>query len=150
MIWLPPSSHRTAPRFLVTTLCLSLQEHVPIGDLLADRQVARLFVFELGELVERSELIDELPRDYDVRGMRERGTPDAHVDELASQPLRNAARAAFDLWQARGFAPLSIGAPDAIPSAPEATLHPYPKTRLPGRMHAGRGASHRADLAAAR
>src|SRR3546814_15054758 len=110
MIWLPPSSHRTAPRFLVTTLCLSLQEHVPIGDLLADRQVARLFVFELGELVERSELIDELPRDYDVRGMRERGTPDAHVDELASQHLRNAARAAFDLWQARGFAHLSIGA----------------------------------------
>src|SRR3546814_10032533 len=62
-----------------------LQEHEPIGVLLADRQVARLFVFELGELVERSELIDELPRDYDVRGMRERGTPDAPVDRKSTR-----------------------------------------------------------------
>src|SRR3546814_20280041 len=83
-----------------------LQEDGTSGVVRADRKVARLFVFELGELVERCELIDELPRDYDVRGMRERGTPDAHVDELASQHLRNAARAAFDLWQARGFAHL--------------------------------------------
>src|SRR3546814_9918137 len=126
-----------------------LQEHEPIGVLLADRQVARLFVFELGELVERSELIDELPRDYDVRGMRERGTPDAHVDELASQHLRNAARAAFDLWQARGFAHLSIGAPDAIAREPEGNLHPYLKERLSGRLHVGVGASHGEVLAAA-
>src|SRR3546814_4165797 len=110
---------------------------------------SRLFVFELGELVERSELIDGLPRDYDVRGMRERGTPDAHVDELASQHLRNAARAAFDLWQARGFAHLSIGAPDAIASELEGNLHPYLKERLSGRLHVGVGASHGEVLAAA-
>ena len=40
-----------------------VQEHEPIGVLLADRQRARLLVFEQGELVERTELIDELPRD---------------------------------------------------------------------------------------
>lgn len=126
-----------------------IQEHEPIGVLLADRQVARLFVFEMGELVEHSELIDELPRDYDTRGLRERGTPDSHVDELASQHVRHAARAAFDLWQANGFQHLAIGAPDALATELESGLHPYLKERLCGRLHVGVGASHSDVLEAA-
>lgn len=119
-----------------------VQEHVSIGVLLADKQRARLFVFELGRLVERSELIDELPRDYDLRGLRERGTPEHHVEELAHQHLRHAARAAFDLWQARGFHHLAIGAPDAIANELEGALHPYLRERLSGRIHVPVGASH--------
>jgi peptide chain release factor subunit 1 len=119
-----------------------VQEHEPVGVLLADRQRARLFVFELGQLVERTELIDELPRDYDARGLRERGTPEHHVEELAHQHLRNAAKAAFDLWQARGFHHLAIGAPDAIANELEGTLHPYLRERLCGRVHLAVGASH--------
>ena len=38
-----------------------VQEHEPIGVLLADKQRAQLYVFELGHLVDRSELLDELP-----------------------------------------------------------------------------------------
>ena len=119
-----------------------VQDHEPIGVLLADRQRARLFVFELNRLVERTELIDELPRDYDARGMRERGTPEHHVEELAHQHLRNAARAAFDLWQSRGFHHLAIGAPDPIANEVEAALHPYLRERLCGRVHLTVGASH--------
>ena len=119
-----------------------VQEHEPVGVLLADRQRARLFVFELGRLVERTELIDELPRDYDVRGMRERGTPEHHVEELAHQHLRNAAKAAFELWQSRGFHHLAIGAPDAIANELEGALHPYLRERLCGRIHVAVGASH--------
>lgn len=118
-----------------------VQEHEPIGVLLADRQRARLFAFELGRLVEHSELIDELPRDYDARGLRERGTPEHHVEELAHQHLRNAARAAFDLWQARGFQHLAIGAPDSIASELEGALHPYLRERLCGRIHVTVGAN---------
>ena len=119
-----------------------VQEHESIGVLLADRQRARLFVFELGRLVERTELIDELPRDYDQRGMRERGTPEHHVEELAHQHLRNAARAAFELWQARGFSHLAIGAPDATANELEGALHPYLRERLAGRIHVAVGANH--------
>jgi peptide subunit release factor 1 (eRF1) len=119
-----------------------MQEHESIGVLLADRQLARLFVFELGRLVERTELIDELPRDYDLRGLRERGTPEHHIEELAHQHLRHAARAAFDLWQARGFHHLAIGASDAIASELEGALHPYLRERLCGRVHLSVGASH--------
>ena len=119
-----------------------VQEREPVGVVLADRQLARLFVFELGRLVERTELIDDLPRDYDARGLRERGTPEHHVEELAHQHLRHAARAAFDLWQARGFHHLAIGAPDAVASELERLLHPYLRERLCGRIHVSVGASH--------
>lgn len=126
-----------------------VQEHEPIGVLLADKQTARLFVFAMGGLVERTELIDELPRDYDQRGLRERGTPEHHVEELAHQHLRRAARAAFDLWQARGFHHLAIGAPEAIANALEAALHPYLKERLCGRLHVSVSANHAEVRAAA-
>jgi peptide chain release factor subunit 1 len=118
-----------------------VQEHEPIGVLLADRQRARLLVFEQGVVTDRSELLDELPRDVDSRGERERGTVDAHVDELAHQHLRNAARAAFDLWQASGFQHLVIGGPDPIASALETGLHPYLQARLCGRVRVAVGAS---------
>jgi peptide subunit release factor 1 (eRF1) len=118
-----------------------VQEHEPIGVLLADKQRAQLYVFELGRLVDRSELLDELPRDYDSRGERERGTPEHHREELAHQHLRNAARAAFDLWQGRGFHHLAVGAPDAIAGELEQALHPYLRERLCGRIPLGVGAA---------
>jgi peptide subunit release factor 1 (eRF1) len=126
-----------------------VQEHEPIGVLLADKQRAQLYVFELGRLVDRSELLDELPRDYDSRGERERGTPAPHREELAHQHLRNAARAAFDLWQARGFQHLAIGASDAIAGELEQALHPYLRERLCGRVSLGVGAAPADVLAAA-
>jgi peptide subunit release factor 1 (eRF1) len=126
-----------------------VQEHEPIGVLLADRQLARLFVFQLGQLVDRSELIDELPRDYDSRGERERGTPAHHREELAHQHLRHAARAAFDLWQSSGFHHLVIGAPDAIAGELEQDLHPYLQARLRGRIAVTVGAPSTEILVAA-
>jgi peptide subunit release factor 1 (eRF1) len=126
-----------------------VREHEPVGVLLADRQRAQLYVFELGRLVDHSELIDELPRDYDIRGERERGTPAHHREELAHQHLRNAARAAFELWQARGFQHLAIGAPDAIAGELEAGLHPYLRDRLCRRIPVAVGASPAQVLAAA-
>jgi peptide chain release factor subunit 1 len=126
-----------------------VHEHEAVGVLLADRQRARIFVFEMGELVERSELIDELPRDLDTRGERERGTTEHHVEELAHQHLRNAARAAFELWQHHPFEHLAIGAPEHIANEIEADLHPYLRERLCGRIHVPVGAAHDDVLAAA-
>ena len=114
-----------------------VREHEATGVLLADRQRARLFVFELGRLVEHSELIDELPRDYDLRGLRERGTPESHVEELAHQHLRHAARAAFELWQQHEFQHLSLGGPEAVLGELELALHPYLRERLAGRIRVG-------------
>ncbi len=117
------------------------RHHEPIGVLLADRQRTRVLVFELGELTDRSELLDELPRDYDDVGERDRGTPDAHVDALARAHLRHAADVAFKVFSDRPFAHLAIGAPDAIAGELESLLHPYLRERLCGRLSVPVGAS---------
>lgn len=118
-----------------------VQERPRFGVLLADRQRARIFVFELGELVERSEVVDKLPRDYDQRGEKERGDVAHHVDELANQHLRHAARAAFHLYQEHPFDLLSLGGPDELVGQLEAVLHPYLKERLCERIGVPVGAS---------
>lgn len=111
-----------------------VQELNRFGVLLADKQRARMFVFELGDLVDRSELFDELPRDYDTRGERERGDVVHHVEALAQQHLRRAADVAFQVFQEHGFEHLCVGAADEIAGELEAMLHPYLRERLCGRI----------------
>jgi peptide chain release factor subunit 1 len=127
-----------------------LREHEPIGVLMADRQRARMFVFELGELVERSELFEELPRETDVRGLRDRGGD--HPQALAAhtqQHLRNAAQVAFAVWSQHRFGHLAIAAPDDLASQLEADLHPYLRQRLCGRLAVPVTANHGEVLTAA-
>ena len=114
-----------------------VQGHTGFGVLLADRQRARMLVFELGQLTDHSELFEELPRDYDERGDRERGSYDRdqhHVDELATQHLRHAAKVAFEVFQRTGYTALTLGAPDNIARELESMLHPYLRERLCGRI----------------
>jgi peptide chain release factor subunit 1 len=107
-----------------------VQEFDRFGVLLADRQQARMFVFELGELVERAELFDELPRDYDARGERERGDTQNHVDALAAQHVRHAAEVAWRVYGEQEFQHLAIGAPDETAGQLTDALHPYLRERL--------------------
>ncbi|MBI2708336.1 MAG: hypothetical protein HYX34_01375 [Actinobacteria bacterium] len=111
-----------------------LQDHPRFGVLLVDRQRIRVFVFDLGELAEHSELVDDLPRDYDHRGERERGDVAPHVDALLHQHLKRAAEVAFAAYQTHGFDVLSLGAPDQMASEAEGLLHPYLRERLCGRI----------------
>ena len=117
-----------------------VQERRRTGVLLVDRQRARLFVFDLGELVDRSELLDELPRDYDHRGERERGGVDHHVEELANQHIRKAARALFDLHHDHDLHQVVVGCPEELVGTVEASLHPYLQERLIGRLSVPVGA----------
>ena len=118
-----------------------VQELNPFGVLLADKHRARMFVFEMGELVDRSEQFDALPRDYDSRGERERGDVSGHVDALAHQHLRRAADVAFTVFQEQRFEHLCIGAPEPIARELEGLLHPYLRDRLCGRIDVQPGAS---------
>lgn len=105
-----------------------------LGVLLVDRQRARMFVFALGELEERSELLDDLPRDYDTRGERERGGIEGHVDALVTQHVRRAADLAFDVYSVHSFERLCVGAPDDLAGDVIEALHPYLGERLTGRI----------------
>ncbi len=113
---------------------LVVQHHPSVGVLLADRQRARIFVFDLGELTEWSELFEELPRDYDERGRQDTGDTQHHVDELASQHLRHAAAVAWHVWKDHGFEHLVLAAPEEVTHALAGALHPYLRDRLAARV----------------
>jgi peptide subunit release factor 1 (eRF1) len=117
-----------------------LEESKALGVLLADKQRARMFVFELGDLVEHSELFEELPRDYDTRGHSDQGDVAHHRDALKHQHLRHAADVALAVLQKNDFENLVIGAPDEIGREIESLLHPYLRDRLFGRVHLTVGA----------
>jgi peptide subunit release factor 1 (eRF1) len=136
----------------VGTLESIVQELEPLGVLLVDRQRARMFVFQFGELVDRTELFEALPRDYDQTDDAGRGGADklqGHTDELATQHLRHAAEVAFRLHQDNGFGRLTIGATDEVAAAIEPLLHPYLRERLSPRIGVGAGASEAEVKAAA-
>jgi peptide subunit release factor 1 (eRF1) len=126
-----------------------LREHEPIGVLLADRQRARMFVFELGELVERSEMFEETLREIDGRGQFDRGDHTQAIEARNQQHVRTAAHVAFTVWGQHPFSHLVVAAPDDLASQLEAALHPYLRERLAGRLSVPVTASHEQVLAAA-
>jgi peptide chain release factor subunit 1 len=117
------------------------QEFERFGVLLADKQRARMLVFHFGEMVDHSDLLDELPRDYDSRGHSDQGDVQGHVEALAAAHLRHAADVAFKVFQDEPFQHLTVGAPAAIAGSLEGMLHPYLRDRLCGRIAVGVGAS---------
>jgi peptide subunit release factor 1 (eRF1) len=129
-----------------------VHELEPLGILLVDRQRARMFVYQFGELIERAELFEELPRDYDTRDEASRGSREReqhHTDELVAQHLRHSAEVAFRLLRDRGFAHFTVGGTDDIYAATVASLHPYLSERLTHRIHLGVTASEKEVCAAA-
>lgn len=113
------------------------QEFDRFGVLLADKQRARMLVFHFGELVDYSDLLDELPRDYDTRGHSDQGDVRGHVEALAAAHLRHAADVAFQVFQDEPFEHLTVGAPGPIAGSLESSLHPYLRDRLCGRIAVG-------------
>ena len=121
-----------------------LREHEPIGVLLADRQQARMFVFELGELVERSELFEAVPRATGARGERDRGGDHPHaLEEHTHQHLRTAAQVAFEVWSQHPFEHLAIAAPEHLAGHLEATCTPTCASAVRAPVGAGDGQPRR-------
>jgi peptide subunit release factor 1 (eRF1) len=102
--------------------------------LLADRQRARLFVFQLGQLVDWSERFDRLPRHEDDGGDMVKDQIRDHVDSAMRRHLLRTADAAFELFHESGFDQLMVGAPADIVGPLERTLHPYLRERIAARL----------------
>lgn len=119
-----------------------LDEYERFAVLLADRQRARVLVFELGELVENTDLFDALPRHDDDGGEWDRDHVRDHADTMAHKHLRRAAQAAFALWQENPFDHLIVGAPDEIANELERELHSYLRDRVAARVNVPVAASH--------
>jgi peptide chain release factor subunit 1 len=105
------------------------------GVLLVDRQRARMFVFELGELVDKSELFDELPRHEDEGADLDRDQVRDHKAAAAQHHLRRAAQVAFAVSEEQHLDHLIIGAPEEIGRSVERELHPYLQQRVAARLN---------------
>src|SRR4051812_18348569 len=102
--------------------------------LIVDRQRARIFEFEMGELVDKSELFDQLPRHDDDKGDWDKDHVRDHSAALAHQHVRRAAHVAFEVFQQRPFDHLIIAAPDDLTHELERELHTYLRDRIAARL----------------
>jgi peptide chain release factor subunit 1 len=101
-------------------------EYERFGVLLADRQRARMFLYEMGELVERTEMIEQIERKgEDNRGELYKTRQDRQLAEQVHQHLRHAAQLAFETQQKFGFDRLLVGGPNEVQNELIAALHPY-------------------------
>ena len=112
-----------------------LDNNERFGLLLVDRQRARMFVFELGELVDKSEVFDLLPRHEDDRGDWDKDHVRDHTAEVAHHHLKRAADVAFSVFQEQAFDHLIVGAADEIANEVERLLHSYLRDRLAARIN---------------
>ncbi|MDQ1374479.1 MAG: peptide chain release factor subunit 1 [Actinomycetota bacterium] len=118
----------------VSQLEAVLDNHERIGVLLTDQQRARVFVFELGELLDKSELFDELPRHEDDQGEWRRDHVHDHQAAAAQRHVKRAAEAAFAAWQEQRFEHLVLGAPEELVGDVERSLHSYLQRRVAARV----------------
>jgi peptide chain release factor subunit 1 len=109
-----------------------LSHHERFAVVLVDRQRARLFLFDLGVLDERTPLFDAVPRRHDQGGWSASNIQ-RHTDELAHRHLKHAAEVTFDELQRRPVDHLVLGGPNEVVSEFEALLHPYLKERVAAR-----------------
>jgi len=120
------------------------------GVLLADKQRARMYVFELNQLVDRSELFDALPRHDDDAGDRDRGEAlRSHLESATHQHLKRTAAVAFEAWKQHPFDHLILSAGPEIIHELEADLHQYLKDRIAARIHIPANSPEATILAAA-
>lgn len=126
-----------------------LSERPRFGLLLVDRQRARMLVFELGCLVDRSEVFDELPRHEDDHGDWDRDHVRDHTAVVVQRHLRHAAQVAFEVHKQQPFDHLILGAPEDLAKAVEGELHSYLRDRIAARLSIPVSASETAITTAA-
>jgi peptide chain release factor subunit 1 len=127
-----------------------VDDYERFGVLLADRQRARMLVFELGELVDHTEAFDPVVRQgADDRGELVKTRHGSQLAEQAQQHLRHTAALAFEVYQRYGFDRLIVGAPAEMVHELEGHLHPYLRERLVDHVNVGTQAADAQIRAAA-
>lgn len=111
-----------------------LERYRRYGVLLVDRQRARMFVFHAGQLIDRSELFDQLPRHDDDRGDWDRDHVRDHTAAAARQHVRRAAQVAFGVHQQKPLEHLILAGPEVVVHDVERELHSYLRERIVARL----------------
>ena len=115
-----------------------LQAYERFAVVLVDRQRARLFRFELGELTEHTEVFDAVPRGGDQSGHPAQGSRGAavqhHSDEVAHRHLKHAAEVTFGELRDHPVDHVILGGPHEVVVEFEGLLHPWIRERVADRL----------------
>ena len=115
-----------------------LQAYERFAVVLVDRQRARLFRFDLGELTEHTEVFDAVPRGGDQAGHPARGSRGANVarhgEEVAHRHLKHAADVTFSELRERPVDHVILGGPHEVVVEFEGLLHPWVRDRVVDRL----------------
>ena len=115
-----------------------LQTYERFAVVLVDRQRARLFRFELGELTEQTEVFDAVPRGAVVAGHPGQGSRGAHVErhseEVAHRHLKHAADVTFTELGDHPVDHVILGGPHEVVAEFEGLLHSWVRERVADRL----------------
>jgi peptide subunit release factor 1 (eRF1) len=120
----------------VRPLAAVLGEHHRFCVALVDRQHGRIFEMFLGEILEHTELVDDVPRRVHEGGFqgREERSIERHHDEAVHHHFQRIAEQVFNLFKRDHFDYLILGGHQDLLGEFQTTLHPYLRERLCGKF----------------
>jgi peptide chain release factor subunit 1 len=100
---------------------------------LINRERARLFTARLGDLRERTEVLDEVPGKHGKGGWAQ-ARFSRHIEEMVHKHLKHVAEVAFALSKAEPFDRVVLAGPEEVVATFEKGLHPWLADRVCARV----------------
>jgi peptide chain release factor subunit 1 len=96
---------------------------------LVDREKARIFLARMGQIQERTDILDDVPGQHDQGGWSQ-SRYQRHIEDHASQHLKRVAEALLGFYKVRKFDHLILAGPEELIPEFERFLHDYLKRRI--------------------
>ena len=107
---------------------------------LVDKERARLFLIQMGEIQDYSMVLDEVPKHHEQGGWAQARLQRRHEDAVMHH-LKRSAELTFEFFQREGFDYLLLGGTDKLTSAFFERLHTYLQERMVGTLSIATAAS---------
>ena len=126
------------PAPYVRPLLAILSRHRRYCVVLADRSQGQLYEVYMGEILERTDIIDTVPRRVKEGGLggRDERNMERHHDQAVQQHFQRLADATFKLFKRDKFDHLILGGQSDLLEEFKQELHPYLKERWASDFHA--------------
>jgi peptide subunit release factor 1 (eRF1) len=127
-----PGNHIAIARTpYVKPLILLFRRRPRYCTVLVDKERARLFLIQMGEIKDYSMVLDEVPKHHEQGGWAQARLQRRHEDYVMHH-LKRSAELTFEFFQREGFDCLLIGGTDELTSAFYERLHTYLQERMVG------------------
>jgi len=125
-----PGNHIVIDRTpYVKPLILFLQRSPRYCTVLVDKEVARLYLIQMGEIQDYSMVLDEVPKHHEQGGWAQARLQRRHEDAVMHH-LKRSAELTLEFFQREGFDYLILGGTEQLTSAFFERLHTYLQERV--------------------